>query len=94
MLSTKFCCEGLHATIIQPLFPMTRERNGKSVKFYTALYKCRKCGGLTLRGESNQPINNTLVEYVTEEQRTELLEERRIYELAKSTSSAVQGSQT
>lgn len=77
---TKYCCDGQHAVLVQPLFPMER----KGVKFYTAIYECKKCGSLTLRGETNQLKTwNTFVEFITPEKVRELSEEKNKYEMAR-----------
>jgi hypothetical protein len=57
MIRDKFClCHGggFTARLEAPLFPMKIPRDGQSVLFFTAAYKCHKCGTLTLRGETNE----------------------------------------
>ena len=69
MERTKFCCEGQNATLIMGLWPITR----RGLKFFTALYQCKKCKEVTLRGETNQVASyNTLVEFPTPEDVEEL----------------------
>ena len=90
MIHTKFCCNGQNAVMIEPLYPITRIRNGQQVKFFTAIYKCKVCSGLTLRGESQQRTWNTLVEYINEEQKAALLKERLPNGVAKAITNEVQ----
>jgi len=81
---TKYCCDGQNAVLIKPLFPMTR----KNVKFYTAIYQCKKCGALTLRGETNQVKSwNTFLEWLTPEQADKLTKEKEQYEMARRSDS-------
>ena len=64
MVRTKFCCNGQNAELVMGLWPITR----RGLKFYTALYQCKKCKEVTLRGETDQVASyNTLVEFPTPE---------------------------
>jgi hypothetical protein len=86
MEHTKFCCDGLNAVLIEPLFPVYRDvKDQKKVKFYTAIYQCRKCKELTVRGETNQlRYWTTFIEYITAEQVAALKKEKEQYDLAKT----------
>lgn len=88
---TKFCCGGQNAKMMSPLFPMTRERNGKQVKFFTAAYKCHKCGEITLRGETDQlKAWTTFVEYLNADEVNTLIKEKEAYDrLGKGTANKV-----
>ncbi len=73
MLHTKFCCDGQNAIKVMGLWPV--ERKGK--KYFTAIYQCKKCKELTLRGETNQVQSyNTLVEFISPEMFEELRAEK------------------
>ena len=80
MTHTKFCCDGQNAVMVTTLFPMSRIRNERQVKFYTAIYKCNQCHEMTLRGETNQlKAWSTFVEYINEDKARELIKERDLY---------------
>ena len=54
----------------------------KGVKFYTAIYTCKTCGSLSLRGESNQLRSwNTFIEWITPDKAQALVNERNRYEM-------------
>jgi len=54
----------------------------KDVKFYTAVYQCKKCGSLSLRGETNQLRSwNTFIEWINPDQVRALVEERKQHEM-------------
>ena len=92
----KYCCDGLNADLIEPLFPVFRKVKGQAqpVKYYTAVYKCIKCKSLTLRGETNQLRSwNTFVEFITEDSVKTLVEERNRYELAQGCNDQVPATQ-
>lgn len=64
MERTKFCCNGQNAKLILPLYPQKR----KGYIYHTAIYKCKKCHSLTLRGETDQKKSfNTFVEFINPE---------------------------
>ena len=85
MERAKFCCDGLNADLIEPLFPVYREVKGQKIKFYTAVYKCRRCGEITIRGETNQlRYWNTFIEYIKAEQVEALKKEKKQYDLDKT----------
>jgi hypothetical protein len=48
----------------------------RGIRFYTAIYICRKCGEMTLRGESNKISNNTFVEYISMKQAEQFKQEK------------------
>jgi hypothetical protein len=83
----KSCTCGLTAQMVAPLFPMFRDvtlPNGqvaKGVKFYTAIYECKKCKSLSLRGESNLRQWSTFIEWITAEKAQQLIEERKSHEV-------------
>jgi hypothetical protein len=82
----KSCC-GLSAVLVEPLFPMIRDvkkGNGqllKNVKFYTAIYECKTCHSLSLRGESSLREWNTFIEWITPDRAKALVAERIKYEV-------------
>lgn len=84
MLRTKYCCGGNTAELIETHIPVIRKRNGQAVKFFTAIYKCHKCGELTLRGEAQLKSWNSLVEFINEETVQKLKKEKEAYDMAKS----------
>lgn len=93
MERTKFCCGGQNATMVETLFPVQRVKNGKAAKFFTAVYQCRTCHELTLRGESSQlKAWNTFVEYIDTVRLNELKKEKEQYELAKTGAGEVRAS--
>lgn len=75
MTRFKWCCGGNHAVMVAPLWPIVKDR----VKWYTALYKCDKCGAYTKRGETNYKngVGTTSVEWITKEQAQELIDQRK-----------------
>ena len=74
MIRTKYCCEGQHAVIFAPLWPMKREE----VKYYTAVYVCKKCHSFTIRGETNEKKDHTtFVEFISEDEAIELKTKKR-----------------
>jgi uncharacterized Fe-S cluster protein YjdI len=94
MEHSKFCCDGLNAVLIEPLFPVYRDVKGQKVKFYTAVYMCRKCKSLSVRGETNQLRSwNTFIEWITEDKVKTLVEERKAYELAQRAHDTVPAAQ-
>jgi hypothetical protein len=82
----KACC-GLSAVMTQPLFPMYRDvtvngRVFKNVKFYTAIYECKTCGSISIRGETNQLREwSTFIQWIKKEDVPKLVEERTAYEM-------------
>jgi hypothetical protein len=82
----KTCC-GLSAVMVQPLYPMCRdvEINGhvfKNVKFYTAIYECKRCGSISVRGETNQLREwNTFIQWIKKEDVPKLIKEKETYEM-------------
>ncbi len=62
ILTKKFCCNDNNAILIVPLWPM--EKRGQ--KFFMGLFKCKKCGEFTLRGESQARQWNTFVQILNE----------------------------
>jgi len=74
MEHTKYCCEGQNAVIFAPLWPINRAE----VKYYTAVYVCKKCHSFTIRGETNQKADHTtFVEFISEEKAVELKTKKR-----------------
>ena len=93
MERNKYCCGGMNATMVETLFPVTRIKNGKPAKFFTAAYECRQCHELTLRGESSQlKAWNTFVEYINTNKLNELKKAKAEYELAKAGTGEVRDS--
>jgi transcription elongation factor Elf1 len=85
MTRFKWCCGGNHAVMVAPLWPVVKD----GVKWYTALYKCDKCGQYTKRGETNQRQDwTTFVEWLNAKQVEELLiQKKHADELEESTKS-------
>ena len=85
MIRDKFClCNGggFSARIEAPLFPMDVDHEGQTSKFFTAAYKCCKCGTLTLRGETNERQTFTMfAKEITEDQLAELRRQKVQYDL-------------
>jgi len=85
MIREKFClCHGggFTAHIEAPLFPMKIPRDGKPVLFFTAAYKCHKCGTLTLRGETNERQTFTMfLKEITQDELAELRRQKIQYDL-------------
>lgn len=81
MEKTKFCCDGLNAALILPLYPQKR----KGYIYHTAIYKCKKCHELTLRGETNQKSSHTtFVEFIDEKDLTKYKKGKESYVAEKS----------
>src|SRR5512135_3102533 len=86
MERVKACC-GFSAVLTQPLFPMYRdvEVNGrvfKNVKFYTAIYECKRCGSISVRGETNQLREwNTFIQWIKKEYNTKFIKENEAHEM-------------
>jgi predicted ATP-dependent serine protease len=67
--------------MVAPLWPIIKDK----VKWYTALYKCEKCGEYTKRGETNQRQDwTTFVEILNAEQAQALIEERKQMDKAEA----------
>ena len=91
MIRTKFCCNGQNAQLIEPLYPLSIERNNQIVKFYTGAYKCKVCGEITLRGESSQlKAWNTYVQIINEDILKGHIEKRKEYDMAKASTNTIQ----
>jgi len=74
MEQTKFCCNGQNAKLVLPLWPQKR----KDHTYHTAIYKCKKCHELTLRGETNQKKSfNTFVEFISPETLNQYKKEKK-----------------
>ncbi len=71
--TTKYCCGGGNASLIETLFPMVKR--GK--KFFMAIFQCKKCKEMTLRGENQEKEWNTFVEIINEEKVQELILKKR-----------------
>jgi hypothetical protein len=82
MERAKACCGGNTAIMIQPLYPMYRKINGRTVKFYTAIYECKRCGSLSVRGETGQLREwNTFIQWIKKEDIPKLIKEKEAYEM-------------
>ena len=85
MIRDKFClCNGggFSARIEAPLFPMDVDHEGQTSKFFTAAYKCHKCGTLTLRGETNERLTFTMFsKEITPNELAELRRQKAQYDL-------------
>ena len=73
----KYCCGGLKAYMIQPLFPVKI----KDTIWYTAMYVCSKCGQISIRGECNKPDHNTMVRLVEGMDQNTVIDELKLKEI-------------
>jgi len=90
MERSKFCCDGQHATMFVPLWPVIK----KKIKWYTAVYQCKKCKEFSIRGETNQKTSwKTFVKFISKKRALELKaqkESNHVNDLEKSIDGGVQ----
>ena len=71
--TTKYCCGGGNAVLVEPLWPMEK----RDQKFFMGLFQCKKCKEYTLRGESQAKLWNTYVEILNEKHAQKLKAEKK-----------------
>ena len=73
ILTKKYCCGGGNAHMIETLWPMTKR--GK--KFFMALFQCKTCKELSLRGESQEKEWNCFVKILNKDEADALILQKK-----------------
>ena len=69
----KYCCGGGNAVLIEPLFPMVKRKK----KYFMAIFQCKKCKEMSLRGENQEKEWNTFVEIINDQKVQELIQRKK-----------------